>query len=360
MNKIESNIINTRVTSITPIESPIELKKRITNGSDDLVVKTRREIGDILHGRDSRRLLLVVGPCSIHDPEQAIEYAETLIDIKKRVEDDLVIVMRTYFEKPRTTVGWKGLAYDPSLDGSAAPGVGLAISRQVLSDVNKLGLPCAVEFLDPFTPQYFDELVSWAAIGARTTESQTHRQLASGLSMPVGFKNSTEGNIKVAADAMVSAASSHTFYGIDASGRVAVVKTNGNPDTHIVLRGSNKGTNYDAVSIGNAVNLVEGAGLLTESSRPIMIDCSHGNSSKDYKKQSGVAENVLDQIKTGQRRIMGLLIESNLVEGQQSYVPGKTPKRGVSLTDGCIGWKETERLLLNFARSIRLPIYALT
>lgn len=359
MEYLRSLTEDTHLVSITPIETPIELKRRIVNDSPDLVLRTRQEIRDILHGQDNRRLLVDVGPCSVHNPKIAIEYAEKLSPLRRQLEDDLVIVMRTYLEKPRTTVGWTGLVYDPHLDGSSDAGKGLAVSRQILADVNKLGVPCAVEFLDPFTPQYFGDLVSWAAIGARTTESQIHRQLASGLSMPVGFKNSTEGNSNVAIDAMVAAASSHTFFGIDTYGRVAAVKTTGNPDTHLVLRGSSKGPNYDETSVNEAIILIQKRGLLTESNRPVMIDCSHGNSAKDHRRQLSVAENVLKQFQSGQQRIMGMMIESNLQEGHQKWVAGKQLNYGVSITDACIGWEETKRLLLDSAQTRQPKKYVL-
>lgn len=352
------NLTNTRIVSISPIETPIQLKNRITSQSGDLVVKTRQEISDILHGRDTKRLVAVVGPCSIHNAEEAIEYASKLAIIKKQTEDDLLIVMRTYFEKPRTTTGWKGMVYAPRLDGPFKAGAGLAISRQTLADINNLGVPCAVEFLDPLSPQYLDDLVTWAAVGARTTESQIHRQLASGLSSPVGFKNSTDGNNKIAIDAMEAAASSHLFYSIDEYGYVAEVKTTGNPDTHLILRGSSKGVNYDEVSVNTVINQIKERGLLTESSRPVMVDCSHGNSTKDHKRQLNVAEDVLRQLQSGQRRIMGMMIESNLREGQQKWVAGKKLDYGISITDACIGWEETQRLLLDSARTIQPKRYA--
>lgn len=358
MEHLRISIEDTNLISITPIKSPTQLKAEIVNRCPDLVAKTRQDIRDILQGRDTKRLLIITGPCSIHDPLMALEYAQRLGDLKSQMEDELVIVMRTYFEKPRTTVGWTGLVYDPHLDGSSNASEGLAISRQVLADVNGSGLPCAVEFLDPITPQYFADLVSWAAIGARTIESQTHRQLASGLSMPIGFKNSTEGNSKVAIDAMETAANSHTFFGTNKQGRAAVMTTTGNPDTHIVLRGSCKGTNYDETSINDTINLIRERGLLTESSRPIMIDCSHGNSAKNFRRQSKVVENILEQIQSGQHRIMGIMLESNLCEDQQTWVAGQQLKYGVSITDACIGWEETERLLLDSARAIQPKGYA--
>ncbi len=358
METIENKLVNTRIISITPLETPFHLKERIVNHNADLVIKTRQDISDILHGRDKERLLMVVGPCSIYDSEAAMEYAQRLLPLKTKLEDELVIVMRTYPLKPRTTVGWKGLAYEPRLDGSAKPGDGIAISRQMLADINNFGVPCAVEFLDSFTPQDLDDLVSWAAIGARTTESQPHRELASGLSMPVGFKNSTDGNIQLAVEAMVTAASSHLCYGTDGYGQRAALVTTGNLDTHLILRGSRKGTNYSEASINETLGLLQKQNLLTGSNRPIMVDCSHGNSAKDHKQQLSVAENVLVQIQSGQNRIMGMMIEGNLLAGQQEWVADKPLDYGVSITDGCIGWEETERLLLATAHLLQPKRYA--
>lgn len=358
MGTIENRLVNTRIASITPLEAPIHLKERIINHNAELVIKTRQEISDILNGQDTRRLLMVVGPCSIYEEEATMEYAQRLLPLKTILEDELVIAMRTYPLKPRTTVGWKGIAYEPRLDGSAKPGAGLSISRQVLADINNLGVPCTVEFLDSFTPQDLDDLVSWAAIGARTTESQPHRELASGLSMPVGFKNSTDGNIQLAVEAMVTAASSHLCYGTDEYGQRAALITTGNSDTHLILRGSRKGANYDETSIAEALRLTQEQNLLTESNRLIMIDCSHGNSAKDPKRQLNVAEKVLEQIQSGQHRIMGMMIESNLYEGQQKWVADKPLDYGVSITDGCIGWEETEQLLFTTAKKLKPKIYA--
>ncbi len=350
---MEKLIENAHIISVKPIEPPTKLKADIPNDSNDLIAKTRQEIRDILHGRDTNRLLVVVGPCSIHDPEAAIEYAQRLNSLRSRLENEMVIVMRTYFEKPRTTVGWTGMVQNPDLDGSSNASTGLLISRQLLSDVNRSGLPCATEFLDPITPQYLADLVSWAAIGARTVESQIHRQLASGLSMPVGFKNSTEGNIIVAVDAMVAAANTHTFLGMDANGQAAIVETTGNPDAHIVLRGGRQGTNYDQASMDYTVSLIKDRNLLTETCRPVMIDCSHGNSAKDYRRQSHVIENVLAQVQPGRHHILGFMLESNLREGRQDWVKGKQLEYGVSITDACIGWEETEHLLLDCALMIQ-------
>lgn len=350
---IGKGIIDRNITAIEELKAPIRLMEEIPNHSTDLIDRTRGDIGKILRGEDPTRLLIIVGPCSIHDTKAALEYAERLNSLREKLADELLIVMRTYPEKPRTTVGWTGLVYDPHLDGSYAASTGLATSRQLLADINNLGLACAVELLDPITPQYLDDLVSWAAVGARTTESQIHRQLASGVSMPVGFKNSTEGDVKVAVDAMVAASTSHTFLGINLLGHAAVVETKGNPNTHLVLRGGNRGTNYDNGSINDAVSLLEERNLINESSRPVMIDCSHGNSAKDYRRQSLVAKSVLEQIQGGQRRIMGIMLESNLREGQQKWVNGKPLEYGVSITDACIGWEETEQLLKDCTRMVR-------
>lgn len=361
MEQLRNSLEDTHIRSIEPIRSPVQLKTDIVNRNPNLVVKTRQEIRNILHGQDTSRLLIIVGPCSIHDPQAAMEYAQRLTNLRNELAEELVIVMRTYPEKPRTTVGWTGLAYSPNLNGSSEEGSsGVAITRQLLADINYLGVPCGVEFLDPYTPQYYADLVSWAAIGARTTESQTHRQLASGLSMPVGFKNSTEGKVKIATDAMIAAASNHTFYSINVYGQLSLVTTTGNPDTHLILRGSNEGTNYDKPSVGTTVNLLQKAGLLTESNRPVMVDCSHGNSEKDYTKQPAVFGNILEQIAAGQRRIIGMMLESNLQAGNQKYTADQPLKYGVSITDGCIDWEETRNLLLNSARIIYPRRYVLT
>lgn len=355
----QTELENTNIEFMTPTKIPVELKLEIPNNSSDLVIGTRNEIRDILHGRDTNRLLLIVGPCSIHDIEAALEYAKRLAQLKTKLEDDTVVVMRTYFEKPRTTVGWKGLMYQPNLDGKGdISNEGLTLSRQVLADVNFRGLPCSVEFLDTFTPQYIADFISWGAVGARTVESQLHRQLASGLSMTVGFKNSTEGNITVAVDAMQSTAGPHTFPSTDEYARPVIVGTKGNPDTHVILRGGNKGPNYDGGSVAETLRLIDERNLLGPTSRPVMIDASHGNSEKDYRRQPSVIRHVLEQIQNGQKRIMGFMIESNINEGQQKLVPGEALKYGVSITDGCIGWEETEKLLTECARSVRPRIHA--
>lgn len=346
-------IEDVRIESIRPIKSPAQLKEEVPNQSKELIVRTRQEIRNILHGDDQQRLVMIVGPCSIHDPDAAIKYAQRLGKVRSQVEDDLLVVMRAYFEKPRTTVGWTGLVYDPHLDGSTDPVAGLSVSRRLLADINSEGIPCAVEFLDLITPQYFADTVSWGAIGARSTEDQTHRQLASGLSMTVGFKNSTGGNIQIAVEGMITAANPHTFFSIDNNGLPAEVRTKGNPDTHVVLRGGAGGSNYNEESVEEAIRVISNSGLLTDCNRPVMIDCSHGNSNKDHRRQPDAVYSVLEQIQSGRHRIMGLMIESNLREGRQNWAAGEPLKYGVSITDACIGWEETENLLLNCARKIQ-------
>lgn len=346
-------IEDTNISKIIPLTPPKQFKMEIPNNSPHLVLNTRQEIVDIIHGRDVHRMLMVLGPCSIHDPQIAADYAGKLSTLKGRLEDDLVIVMRVYLEKPRTTVGWTGLVYNP-LEVSEEADTGLRLSRKILSNINDSGIPCAVEVLDPITPQYLADLVSWAAVGARTTESQTHRQLASGLSMPIGFKNSTRGCIEVAAEAMVAAGHPHVYFGIDAeNGRASAVYSNGNRNTHLVLRGSNNTTNYDAASIAIALDSIQKQKLLTETSRQVMIDCSHGNSAKDHTRQPHVVRDVLEQVRAGQYRVMGFMLESNLFAGKQSWTSGKSLEYGVSITDACIGWKETEEVLLNCAKMLR-------
>jgi len=319
MEKIE----NRNLEGVIPLVSPNEVKTELalTDRARDVVLETRRAIRDILHGRDKQRLVVVVGPCSIHDPEAALEYARLLKPVADATRDHLLIVMRTYFEKPRTTVGWKGLINDPHLDGSCDVAAGLKLARSILLEINGLGLPCGYEGLDPVTPQYIADLISWAAIGARTTESQTHREMASGLSMPVGFKNGTDGGLQVAVDAMVSARHPHSFLGINSDGLTSVIKTMGNPDRHIVLRGGGGKTNYGPEDIERAVTLLADHDI----ARPIMVDCSHGNSAKDHNRQLGVGKAVLEQFHAGQRAIMGLMLESNLKPGKQTFycsVPG--------------------------------------
>jgi 3-deoxy-7-phosphoheptulonate synthase len=313
----------------------------MTETSNQTVVQGREAISAILNQQD-RRLLVVVGPCSIHDPKGALEYASKLNRLRQDVSDQFCIVMRVYFEKPRTTVGWKGLIYDPQLDGSDNIQSGLRTARQLLLQITGTGLPAATEFLDPVVPQYIADLVSWAAIGARTTESQTHRQMASGLSMPVGFKNSTDGSLQVAIDAMKSAMTPHSFLGIDQEGFTSIVRTLGNPDGHVVLRGGRLQTNYDAGSIGEAAERLKKAGLPPV----LMVDCSHANSGKQHARQEEVWRSLIEQRLAGSKPIIGAMMESNLHEGSQPIPRALSELRyGVSVTDACLGWDVTERLL---------------
>jgi 3-deoxy-7-phosphoheptulonate synthase len=339
------------VEGIVPLISPRAVKadQPLTARAAEVVLETRRAIRDVLHGRDRKRLLVVVGPCSIHDPEAALDYARRLVRVAETTRDRLIIVMRTYFEKPRTTVGWKGLINDPRLDGSCDIENGLQIARRILLEINELGLPCGGEVLDPITPQYISDLLSWASIGARTIESQTHREMASGLSMPIGFKNSTDGGLQVALHAMISARHPHTFLGISTDGATAMIRTAGNPDRHVVLRGGSSGPNYSPADIIRAADLVAGEGV----ARPVMIDCSHGNSSKDYTRQPLVCRDVLTQLGSSRGAVMGLLLESNLQPGRQDWEAGTTLRYGVSITDACIGWDETETLLDEIAAAAR-------
>ncbi|WNW10079.1 3-deoxy-7-phosphoheptulonate synthase [Pseudomonas sp. DTU_2021_1001937_2_SI_NGA_ILE_001] len=302
------------------------------------VAAHRRAVRAILDGSDSR-LLVVVGPCSLHDPRAALEYAEHLATLANEVSDQMLLVMRAYVEKPRTTVGWKGLAYDPHLDGSDDMAAGLALSRQLMLDMLALGLPVATELLQPMAAGYFDDLLSWVAIGARTTESQIHREMASGLGIPVGFKNGTDGGVTVATDAMRSAAHPHRHFGIDRHGHPAIIETQGNPDTHVVLRGGHQGPNYSAAHVAKVSEA-----LARHGANPrIMVDCSHANSGKDPLRQPQVFRDVLQQRLEGNPALMGVMIESHLFDGCQPL--GKDMKYGVSVTDGCLGWSGTQSLL---------------
>ncbi len=309
--------------------------------------EARAAIHRILHGADDR-LLVVVGPCSIHDVDAALEYARRLKAERDRHAADLVILMRVYFEKPRTTVGWKGLINDPRLDGSFKINEGLRLARRLLWEVNELGLPCATEFLDTITPQYTADLIGWGAIGARTTESQVHRELASGLSCPVGFKNGTDGNIKIAVDAIRAAQSPHHFLSVTKAGHSAIVSTNGNEDCHIILRGGRE-PNHDAAHVDKACTELGKAGLAAR----VMIDFSHGNSNKDYKRQLAVAADVAAQLAGGEDRVFGVMIESHLKEGRQDLQPGKPLAYGVSITDACLGWEDTAAVLEQLAEAVR-------
>ncbi len=334
---------NLHVKESVRLTAPRELKAQLpmTEVANKTVVEGRETIGAILRQTDPR-LLVVVGPCSIHDPKGALEYAKRLNVLRKELADQLFIVMRVYFEKPRTTIGWKGLIYDPNLDGSDDIQTGLKKARELLLQITEMGLPAATEFLDPVVPQYIADLVSWAAIGARTTESQTHREMASGLSMPVGFKNGTDGGLQIAIDAMQSAMRPHSFLGIDQDGFTSIVRTTGNPDGHVVLRGGRLMTNYDAESIRIAAESLAKAGLAPV----LMVDCSHANSLKQHAKQEEVWRSLIEQRLAGGKPITGVMIESNLHEGSQSIPKNLADLRyGVSVTDACLGWDVTERIL---------------
>ena len=326
----------------------LEEERSVTEAATATIFNARREIVDILNRKDDR-LLVLVGPCSIHDTKAAREYAALLRNAIGEFSKDLRIVMRVYFEKPRTTIGWKGLINDPDLDQSYKINDGLRLARNLLLDLAEMGVPTGTEFLDMISPQYIAGLVSWGAIGARTTESQVHRQLVSGVSCPVGFKNATSGDVQVAVDAILSAAYSHTFLGHTKHGQSAIFVTSGNPDCHIILRGGTGMTNYDAVSVADASARLEKSGLPAR----IMIDFSHANSSKDYRRQSVVCKDVAGQVSAGDKRIIGAMIESNLVAGTQKLIPGQEPVYGQSITDGCIDWAETHELLKELAVAVR-------
>ncbi|WP_305373921.1 3-deoxy-7-phosphoheptulonate synthase [Photobacterium leiognathi] len=340
MQKDQLNNVHIEDESVLITPAKIKQNLPVSEQALSFVEQSRETIADIIHKRD-HRLLVVCGPCSIHDVEQAKAYGQKLKQLAEELSDQLYIVMRVYFEKPRTTVGWKGLINDPHIDGSFAVEEGLHIGRQLLVDLVEEGIPLATEALDPISPQYLGDLFSWAAIGARTTESQTHREMASGLSMPVGFKNGTDGSLATAINAMQAAASGHKFMGINPEGQVALLNTQGNPDGHVILRGG-KQTNYDSVSVRECENEMVASGL----SPALMVDCSHANSRKDYRRQPLVAEDVIHQIREGNKSIIGLMIESHLNEGNQSAdLPRDEMKYGVSITDACISWETTEQLL---------------
>ena len=333
---------NLNIVDVFPLTSPKKLKEKlpVSKNAADTVIQARNTIKRVLAGEE-RRLLMIVGPCSIHDPEAARDYALRLKKLAVEVSETILIVMRVYFEKPRTTVGWKGLINDPDLDGSHKINKGIELARKILLETNNLGLPCATETLDPITPQYLADLISWSAIGARTTESQTHREMASGLSMPVGFKNGTDGGLNVALNAMNSALQQHHFLGINPEGISSVIQTSGNPHVHLVLRGGNNGPNYDAVSVHIAADALASGGL----PKAIMIDCNHANSGKDPSRQELVLRNTIMQIKDGDQSIIGTMIESNINGGNQLIKPKM--KYGVSVTDACLDWENTHRIILD-------------
>ena len=335
------------ITVLPPPEHLIRFFPIQGTAVESLIATTRQNIHNIMAGTDDR-LLVVIGPCSIHDPHAAIEYAHRLKVVRAQYAGTLEIVMRVYFEKPRTTVGWKGLINDPYLDESYRIDEGLRIARQLLIEINRLGLPAGSEFLDVISPQYIGDLISWGAIGARTTESQSHRQLASGLSCPVGFKNGTDGGVKVATDAIQAAQSTHAFMGMTKMGQAAIFETRGNDDCHVILRGG-KATNYGAAEVEAACKLLRDAGLREQ----VMIDVSHANSSKQHQRQIAVAADVAAQVGAGDARIMGLMIESHLEEGRQDIVPGQALRRGVSVTDACISMAQTEPVLAQLAAGVQ-------
>ncbi|MGQ0709991.1 MAG: 3-deoxy-7-phosphoheptulonate synthase [Rhodoferax sp.] len=344
-----TRIDDTRIRAVRPLITPalLEEKLPVTQVAQDLVEASRAAISRVLHGQDDR-LIVVVGPCSIHDHDQAMEYARQLKVQADALDQDLLVVMRVYFEKPRTTVGWKGYINDPHLDDSFAINEGLDMARRLVLDVLELGLPVATEFLDLLSPQFISELVSWGAIGARTTESQSHRQLASGLSCPVGFKNGTDGGVKVATDAILAARASHAFMGMTKMGQAAIFETRGNDDCHVILRGG-KAPNYSAEDIDEACALLKTAGLREQ----VMIDVSHANSSKQHARQIVVAGEVAQQVAAGDARITGVMIESHLEEGRQDIQPGHTLRYGVSVTDACISMAQTVPVLQQLAAAVR-------
>jgi len=343
------NTDDLRIREIKELVPPSHLFREFPMSAEaaQTTFTARQAIHRILHGADDR-LLVVIGPCSIHDVDMAFDYAKKLHAEIPRFEQDLLIVMRVYFEKPRTTVGWKGLINDPRLDNSFRINEGLRLARNLLLEVNALGVACATEFLDTITPQYTADLIAWGAIGARTTESQVHRELASGLSCPVGFKNGTDGNVRIAIDAIRAAQSPHHFLSVTKGGHSAIVSTSGNEDCHVILRGG-KTPNYDAVHVDAAAREIAQAALAAR----LMIDLSHANSNKDFKRQIDVANDIAGQLANGEDRVMGVMIESNLVEGRQNLAPGRPLEYGKSITDACIGWDDSLRVLEALAHGVR-------
>jgi len=338
-----------RITGLQEVLPPITLHEEfpMDERASETVYHARNAIHNILHGQDDR-LVVITGPCSVHDPDAAREYARKLKKLIDELADDLCIIMRVYFEKPRTTVGWKGLINDPDLDESFKINKGLRLARQLLLDLAVTGVPTGTEYLDLISPQYIADLVSWGAIGARTTESQGHRELASGLSCPVGFKNSTDGGFKIAIDAVKAASNPHVFMSLTKQGHSAIFSTKGNNDCHIILRGG-KQPNYDAKSIQHAAEQLEQYGLKPQ----VMVDCSHANSMKDYRRQVDVCNSIVSQVSNGENRIMGVMLESHLVEGRQDVIPGQPLTYGQSITDACISWETTEKCLRDLAAAVR-------
>jgi 3-deoxy-7-phosphoheptulonate synthase len=344
-----TRIDDTRIRAVRPLVSPAVVLEElpVTQAVERVVESTRAAIADVLHGRDDR-LVVIVGPCSIHDHASALEYAKLLAAHAAPLADALVVAMRVYFEKPRTTVGWKGYINDPRLDGSYRINEGLRRARALLLEITALGLAAATEFLDLLSPQYMADVIAWGAIGARTTESPSHRQLASGLSCPVGFKNGTDGSVQVAVDAVVAAAASHAFIGMTKMGMAAIFETRGNADCHLILRGGRK-PNYDAVNVDAACAALQRAGLPEQ----VMIDASHANSGRQPRRQIGVVHDIARRIAAGERRMAGVMMESHLNEGRQDLIPGVALRPGVSITDACMGWDDTAALLDELARAVR-------
>ncbi len=338
-------VSDTRIVAYHEMPSPAEVVTEIPNEHADRIAQARAATCDVIAGKDDR-LLVVVGPCSIHDPAAAVEYAAKLEEYSRGVADDLLIVMRVYFEKPRTSVGWKGLINDPGLDGSFDIRRGLRAARKLLLDITALGLPCGTEFLDTVIPQYISDTVAWGAIGARTTESQIHRDMVSGLSCPVGFKNGTDGNVRIAVDAIRAARAPHHFLAVTQEGECSIAETTGNPDTHVILRGGISGPNFDSKSVEAAAAALRDSGLPER----LMVDCSHANSGKDFRRQPAVAADVSRQVAGGSTRIVGMMVESNLVEGKQDL--GGELTYGQSVTDGCLGWDDTTELLGRLAEAV--------
>lgn len=345
-----TRIDDVRIRAVRPLISPALLEDEVPAPASvqALVQESRARIADVLHGRDDR-LIAVIGPCSIHDHEEALDYARRLKASADALQGELLVIMRVYFEKPRTTLGWKGYINDPRLDGSFRINEGLRRARELLLDINALGLPTGTEFLDLLSPQYIADLVAWGAIGARTTESPSHRQLSSGLSTPLGFKNGTDGGIQVAADAMVAARASHAFMGMTKLGMAAIFETRGNEDVHVILRGGKSGPNYEAAHVEAACAALRAAGLREQ----VMVDCSHANSNKSHLRQADVAQDVARQIAGGEQRITGIMLESHLEEGRQDLKPGVPLRPGVSITDACLGWTQTEPVLTALAEAVK-------
>jgi 3-deoxy-7-phosphoheptulonate synthase len=340
-----------RTLKSVPLPSPDQLRGTIprTPNSERTVNRSLSEIEEILSGKDDHRLLVVCGPCSIHDINASMEYAKRLANLAKSVEDEIAIVMRTYFEKPRSVVGWKGLVYDPELAGASAPNNGLSIARRLLTQINEMDLPCATEFLNPIIAPYLEDLISYGAIGARTAESQIHRELVSALSIPIGMKNDMQGDLQSAVNAIQSANQAHSIFGIDAQGAPAIIQAPGNPYAHVFLRGGRQGPNLDRQSIRSATESLASPTL----KRPIMLDCSHANSNKDYRNQGPNALDATRLFLSGSPEIAGIMLESNMIEGSQRFQAGSSHNYGQSITDSCIGWNETEMLVHKIARKLK-------